>query len=191
MEDTKNLLQQKLSRGIESENSTVKQVKEVSESANSKLKNIVNDTLGPLADDYSIKILSATLNEGKTVRELSRELDIPSATCYRRAEELLKASLLETEGITKDERARIYKSNAAKIKVSFKFDNDELKVTITPKEEDEENSTENTQSKPSEPDRLNEEKRKLKKREPHLKTKKERLMEIKEIVEKDEVSQLP
>lgn len=188
MEDTKNLLQQKLSKGIKSENSTIKEVKKVSESADSKLKNIVNDTLGPLADDYSIKILSATLNEGKTVRELSRELDIPSATCYRRAEELLKASLLETEGITEDERARIYKSNAAKIKISFKFDNDELKVTITPKEE-EENPTEDTESEPSEPEQL-EEKRRLKEKESSLQASKERLMKIKEIVENDGAGQV-
>ncbi len=134
MGETKNLLDTKKSRK-DDENAKVKEISQVAEASNSELEELVNDTIGPLADDYSIRILSATQEEGKTVRELSKELDIPIATCYRRAGELLNAELLvnEEKKLTQEgKRASVLRSNASRVEVSFKFEDDELKVTIEP-----------------------------------------------------------
>ncbi len=98
-----------------------------------ELGSLIKKTLGPLADDYSIRILSATQGKGKTIRELSRELDIPIATCYRRITELLEASLLTTVGrkLTQEgKRASVLKSNIANIEVSFSAEDGKLKVVI-------------------------------------------------------------
>ncbi len=139
MDRPKNLLDKKSSREIEpeSEGVVVKET-ELGDESNSELEDLINDTLGPLADDYSIRILSATQEEGKTIRQLSRELDIPIATCYRRAGELLNASLLvnEEKKLTQEgKRATVLRSNAARVEVSFKFEDDKLKVMIEPVEE--------------------------------------------------------
>lgn len=134
MSETKNLLNRHDSRNEEND-AEVKEITQVAEASNSELENIVNDTIGPLADDYSIRILSATQEEGKTVRELSKELDIPIATCYRRTGELLNAELLinERKKLTQEgKRAIVLRSNVSRVEVSFKFEDDELKVTIEP-----------------------------------------------------------
>lgn len=135
LDETKNLLDRHKSRNDDSENRRVKEITQVAEASNSELEDLVSETLGPLADDYSIRILSATQEEGKTVRELSKELDIPIATCYRRAGELLNAELLvnEEKKLTQEgKRASVLRSNASKVEVSFRFEDDELKVTIEP-----------------------------------------------------------
>lgn len=102
------------------------------------LKDLINETLGPLADDYSIRILSATGEEGKTVRELSRELDVPIATCYRRVKELVSASLLRNEEkrLTKEgKRANVLRANVSSIEISFKFEDQKLMIAIESNED--------------------------------------------------------
>ncbi len=139
------LLEKKKTTEVSSNKNTEKETTEVSESLTPELETLVQEKISPVADDYSIKILSATLNEEKTVRELTRELDIPTATCYRRAEELLDASLLKTVGLTEGDRARIFKSNTSKIEISFKFDDGKLEVTVDTKEDQKEESEEESE----------------------------------------------
>jgi DNA-binding Lrp family transcriptional regulator len=52
-----------------------------------------------LADDYSRKIILATIPKGKSVEDISKENDIPLSTCYRRVHELLDAQILLVERI--------------------------------------------------------------------------------------------
>jgi len=47
-----------------------------------------------LADEYSVKILSATFNAPRSVNYLSMKFDIPIAGCYRRIRNLEKLGLL-------------------------------------------------------------------------------------------------
>lgn len=47
-----------------------------------------------LGGKYSLDILEAT-GEARTAQELSEELDIPTATCYRRLEAMTELGLLE------------------------------------------------------------------------------------------------
>ncbi|KXB06996.1 hypothetical protein AKJ51_02325 [candidate division MSBL1 archaeon SCGC-AAA382A20] len=99
---------------------------------------VIDEVLGPLADDYSIRILAATRDDGKTVRKLSRELDIPIATCYRRVKELVDANLLEVvdKKLTQEgKRATVLRTNVSFLQVSFEFEDRELKISIEPSEE--------------------------------------------------------
>ena len=100
---------------------------------NQQLEDMINEILGPLADDYSLKILASTRNEGKTVRQLSHELDIPIATCYRRVEELEENDLLEVEEkkLTQDgKRATVLRTNVSFVEITFGFENQSLNINI-------------------------------------------------------------
>ncbi|MDX1745769.1 MAG: helix-turn-helix domain-containing protein, partial [Halobacteriales archaeon] len=52
------------------------------------------DVLHVLGNEYNPEILQAT-NEPRSAQDLSEELDVPIATCYRRIDELTDANLLE------------------------------------------------------------------------------------------------
>jgi len=61
--------------------------------------------LGALGGKYAARILAAT-EEPKSAKELSAELDVPIATCYRRIEDLEEADLLVCEGRETSDRGR-------------------------------------------------------------------------------------
>ena len=79
------------------------------------------DLLQALGNKYSPEILNAT-DEPRSAQELSEELDIPIATCYRRIDELTEHNLLELhDNVLSDERRRIkvYRRNVDSVHVRF------------------------------------------------------------------------
>lgn len=79
------------------------------------------DILQTLGNKYSAEILGAT-DEPQSAQELSDELEIPIATCYRRIDELTEHDLLELhDNILSDDRRRIkvYRRNVETIHVDF------------------------------------------------------------------------
>ncbi len=79
------------------------------------------DLLQTLGNKYSAEILEAT-DEPRSAQELSDELEIPIATCYRRIDELTEHNLLELhDNILSDDRRRIkvYRRNVDAIQVEF------------------------------------------------------------------------
>jgi predicted ArsR family transcriptional regulator len=87
------------------------------------------DLLQTLGNKYSAAILDAT-DEPRSAQELSDELDIPIATCYRRIDELTEHDLLELhDNILSDDRRRIkvYRRNVDAVRVEF---DEALSVTI-------------------------------------------------------------
>ncbi|CCQ32939.1 Helix-turn-helix domain protein [Halorhabdus tiamatea SARL4B] len=79
------------------------------------------ELLRTLGNKYSAEILDAT-DEPKSAQDLSDELDIPIATCYRRIDELTDHDLLELhDNILSDDRRRIkvYRRNVDAIEVGF------------------------------------------------------------------------
>ncbi|MFT4945145.1 MAG: putative ArsR family transcriptional regulator [Halovenus sp.] len=79
------------------------------------------DLLQALGNKYSPEILDAT-DEPRSAQELSEELDIPIATCYRRIDELTEHDLLELhDNVLSDERRRIkvYRRNVDAVRVQF------------------------------------------------------------------------
>jgi predicted ArsR family transcriptional regulator len=87
------------------------------------------DILQTLGNKYSAEILDAT-DEPASAQELSDELGIPIATCYRRIDELTEHDLLELhDNILSDDRRRIkvYRRNVEEVRVDF---DEELGVNI-------------------------------------------------------------
>jgi DNA-binding transcriptional ArsR family regulator len=87
------------------------------------------DILQTLGNKYSAEILDAT-DEPASAQELSDQLDIPIATCYRRIDELTEHDLLELhDNVLSDDRRRIkvYRRNVEEVRVDF---NDELTVYV-------------------------------------------------------------
>jgi predicted ArsR family transcriptional regulator len=79
------------------------------------------DVLQTLGNKYSAEILNAT-DEPQSAQELSDELGIPIATCYRRIDELTEHDLLELhDNILSDDRRRIkvYRRNVDTLRIDF------------------------------------------------------------------------
>lgn len=80
-----------------------------------------------LGNKYNTEILSAA-EDPKSAQELSEELDVPIATCYRRISELEDAKLIELhDRPLSDEhrRVKVYRRRVDGIEVDF---SDELTV---------------------------------------------------------------
>lgn len=78
--------------------------------------------LGALADEYSRKILTATIDDPMSALELSKRYEIPITTVYRRIEELVEAGLLAAvkSGRTTDGKwYDLYRSLLRRIDVGF------------------------------------------------------------------------
>jgi DNA-binding transcriptional ArsR family regulator len=79
------------------------------------------DILQTLGNKYSAEILDAT-DEPQSAQELSDQLGIPIATCYRRIDELTEHNLLELhDNILSDDRRRIkvYRRNVDTVEIDF------------------------------------------------------------------------
>ncbi|QPV62194.1 helix-turn-helix transcriptional regulator [Halosimplex litoreum] len=79
------------------------------------------EILQTLGNKYSAEILDAT-DEPQSAQELSDELGIPIATCYRRIDELTEHDLLELhDNILSDDRRRIkvYRRNVDQVHIDF------------------------------------------------------------------------
>lgn len=55
---------------------------------------VTEDDIQSLFDFYSVKIISMAMQRPITVQEVSEELDIPPATCYRKVNELVEKGVL-------------------------------------------------------------------------------------------------
>ena len=87
--------------------------------------------LRALGEQYSAAILCATRTP-KSAQELSDELDVPIATCYRRIEVLVEADLLKEEGRQLSDRGRrtsVYRRTVDDLTVAFAEDGPEISTT--------------------------------------------------------------
>ena len=92
------------------------------------------EILQTLGNKYSAEILDAT-DEPISAQDLSDQLGIPIATCYRRIDELTEHDLLELhDNILSDDRRRIkvYRRNVDEVCVDF---DDELTVQVEERSE--------------------------------------------------------
>jgi len=87
--------------------------------------------LAALSDEYSRKILTATVQEPLSALELSKKYEIPITTVYRRIEELVEAGLIAAvkSGRTTDGKwYDLYRSLLRRIDVSF--DRGDVKIEV-------------------------------------------------------------
>ncbi len=74
-----------------------------------------------LGNKYNTDILAAT-SEPKSAQEISDQLDVPIATCYRRINELTETELLELhDRPLSDEhrRIKVYRRNVDEVEINF------------------------------------------------------------------------
>ncbi|MCT9096424.1 helix-turn-helix domain-containing protein [Haloarchaeobius sp. HME9146] len=79
------------------------------------------DVLSTLGNKYSAEILCAAQTP-TSAQELSDEVGIPIATCYRRIEELVETGLLQCEGrqlSDEGRRTNVYRRTLDEIAVDF------------------------------------------------------------------------
>lgn len=83
-----------------------------------------------ISDRYSLKILSSTMSEYKTVNEISAESKIPISTIYRRIRILTREKLLMISGVIDEngKKAFLYKSKIKTISTFFNGDFVEIKI---------------------------------------------------------------
>lgn len=79
------------------------------------------ELLRTLGDKYNAEILGAT-HDAMSAQELSDDLDVPIATCYRRIDDLTEADLLEhDDSVLTDDRRRVdvYRRSVESLRVEF------------------------------------------------------------------------
>lgn len=94
------------------------------------------DRLLALGQEYSIDILEAA-ESSVSARELSDELEVPIATCYRRIETLVDAGLLEEVGRELSDRGRqttVYRRSVEEIQITFEEEKTGVEVTERPEQ---------------------------------------------------------
>jgi predicted DNA-binding ArsR family transcriptional regulator len=93
-----------------------------------KVRAIVN----ALSDEYSRKIIAATVPKAKSPEQISEEQGIPVSTCYRRIHDLLTLSIIHVSRIdlANGKKSVLYKSAYKNILV--KFESNELAVDLVP-----------------------------------------------------------
>lgn len=88
------------------------------------------NVLRVLGNDYNAEILGAA-EEPVSAQELSNQLDVPIATCYRRIEELTSASLLELhDRVLSDDRRRVSVYQRKVDEVYVRFENESVSVNV-------------------------------------------------------------
>ncbi len=91
---------------------------------------LTDKILKALSDRYTRVILTATIDEPKSVIQLSEEYDIPISTAYRKVHRLRKDGLLKIDGstISNGKRYFLYRSNIKAVNIVFTLDT--LKVDV-------------------------------------------------------------
>ncbi|MFO7967861.1 MAG: winged helix-turn-helix domain-containing protein [Archaeoglobaceae archaeon] len=83
---------------------------------------VSEDGLQSLFDFYSVKIISMAMQRPITVQEVSEELEIPSATCYRKVNELVEKGVLtevQKKLVEKQKRRSAYISLIKEVKMEI------------------------------------------------------------------------
>ncbi len=104
----------------------------IDEKTDEKRKILTDKILDALADRYSRIILAATINEPKSVIQLSKEYNIPVSTAYRKVHRLKKDGLIKVESsiISNGKRYFLYKSNIKAVNIMFTLDTLNVDVII-------------------------------------------------------------
>ena len=89
-----------------------------------------------MSDIYMRKILAATMTKEKSVDEISKEMTIPTSTCYRRVAELLALRLLRVDRTVitgSGKRYEKYRSTFSDAKITMIEGELLIDVTVVPK----------------------------------------------------------
>jgi predicted transcriptional regulator len=96
--------------------------------------------LSALSDEYSRRILTATVDQPLDALELSKNFDIPVTTVYRRIQDLLDAGLIVRIKSDRANQGRwydLYQSLLLRIDVSFEHGETKIDATLNDQISDE------------------------------------------------------
>ena len=88
-----------------------------------------------LSDEFSRRIVSSTVDQGKTVQEISNEQAVPLSSCYRRARELVNQGLLVIERIVLTDKGKkyvVYRSSFKDVRISSNLETLSATVQLNP-----------------------------------------------------------
>ncbi len=86
-----------------------------------------------LSDGYAIKILTASYKEEKSAIELSQELQVPIAACYRRLHALQTIGFMDVKEKTNSKGKKIKYYNSIIKKVSINIEANTIEIRIDDK----------------------------------------------------------
>lgn len=89
-----------------------------------------------MSDPYMRRILAATMQDDKSIEEISKEKSIPLSSCYRRARELMGLRLLRIERTIITETGKkyeTYRSAFSDAKIIMNCGELAVEVTVIPK----------------------------------------------------------
>ena len=96
---------------------------------------LARSVVAALADEFSRRIISSTVDEGKTVQEISLEQAVPLSTCYRRASELAHKGLLIVERIVvrgEGKRYAVYRSSFKCVQITSDLESTTAMAELNP-----------------------------------------------------------
>lgn len=89
------------------------------------------EIVNALSDEYSRKIVLAIMSKSESIEELSKDLDIPISTCYRKVRHMLRFGIVRPFRTVIDENGKKYVSYATTFKnASVKFESGEMMVDV-------------------------------------------------------------
>ncbi|MGA1821864.1 MAG: winged helix-turn-helix transcriptional regulator [Thermoplasmatota archaeon] len=91
----------------------------------------VSHMLELMSDEYILRILNITKNRPLTISDISRDLGIPIASCYRRIEDLIEEDMIRVRDHLTD-RGRKTKGYVSTVKrMDIKYDVVDIRIDIT------------------------------------------------------------
>lgn len=110
-------------------------------------KERVQSIVSALSDEYSRKIVAATVSEPKSPEQLSEEQGIPVSTCYRRIHDLLLLSIIRIRRIDLEHGKKSVFYESVYKDILVKFESSKLTVDLVPNVNLREQFSDNLQSK--------------------------------------------
>ena len=90
------------------------------------------EMVNALSDEYSRRIVLAIMSKNQSIEELSKGLNIPISTCYRKVRNMLRFGIVRPVRTVIDENGKKFVSYATSFKnASVRFESGEILVDVT------------------------------------------------------------
>lgn len=91
----------------------------------------VREIVYALSDPYSKRIITATIEQAKSAKEICTEQKIPPSTCYRRIHDLVSLSILRVDKIEIRHGKKMTQYRSIYRDIFVEFDSNNLRVGLT------------------------------------------------------------
>ena len=85
-----------------------------------------------LSDERVLRILAASFKNPKTAQELSKQLDIQLAVCYKKIKKLVSAGLIKRVGTKRSNKGKSVRSYQSQLSSAFLFiDSGKIRIRLS------------------------------------------------------------